>query len=72
MKEFPISTRFTAAELKQLDRTAVEAGVKCLEHGQLIDEDTAKLLADKGAEKLNNVAGGNGGGAAASRICYSL
>lgn len=29
-------------------RTAVEAGVKCLEHGQLIDEDTAKLLADKG------------------------
>jgi imidazolonepropionase-like amidohydrolase len=29
-------------------RTAVEAGVKCLEHGQLIDEDTAKLLAEKG------------------------
>jgi imidazolonepropionase-like amidohydrolase len=29
-------------------RTAVEAGVKCLEHGQLIDEDTAKFLADKG------------------------
>lgn len=29
-------------------RTAVEAGVKCLEHGQLIDEDTAKLLAQKG------------------------
>lgn len=28
-------------------RTAVEAGVRCLEHGQLIDEDTAKLLADK-------------------------
>jgi imidazolonepropionase-like amidohydrolase len=28
-------------------RTAVEAGVKCLEHGQLIDEDTAKLLAEK-------------------------
>jgi hypothetical protein len=27
MKEFPISTRFTAAELKQLDRTAVEAGM---------------------------------------------
>jgi hypothetical protein len=25
MKEFPVSTRFTAAELKQLDRTAVEA-----------------------------------------------
>lgn len=29
-------------------RTAVGAGVKCLEHGQLIDEDTAKLLAEKG------------------------
>ena len=27
MKEVPISTRFTAAELKQLDRTAVEAGM---------------------------------------------
>ena len=29
-------------------RTAVEAGVKCLEHGQLIDEDTPGLLAEKG------------------------
>ncbi|MEY3894826.1 MAG: hypothetical protein RLZZ214_345 [Verrucomicrobiota bacterium] len=29
-------------------RTAVEAGVKCLEHGQLIDEDTAKFIAEKG------------------------
>ena len=29
-------------------RTAIGAGVKCLEHGQLIDEDTAKLLAEKG------------------------
>lgn len=29
-------------------RSAVEAGVKCLEHGNLIDEDTAKLLAEKG------------------------
>jgi imidazolonepropionase-like amidohydrolase len=29
-------------------RTAVEAGVKCLEHGQLIDEDTARFLADQG------------------------
>ena len=29
-------------------RIAVEAGVKCLEHGNLIDEDTAKLLAEKG------------------------
>jgi imidazolonepropionase-like amidohydrolase len=27
---------------------AVNAGVKCIEHGQLIDEPTAKLLADKG------------------------
>ena len=27
---------------------AGEVDVKCLEHGQLIDEDTAKLLADKG------------------------
>ena len=29
-------------------RQAVAAGVKCIEHGQLIDEPTAKLLADKG------------------------
>ncbi len=29
-------------------RRAVEAGVKCIEHGQLLDEDTMKLLADKG------------------------
>lgn len=28
-------------------KVAVEAGVKCLEHGQLMDEATAKLLADK-------------------------
>jgi imidazolonepropionase-like amidohydrolase len=28
-------------------RQAVAAGVKCIEHGQLIDEPTAKLLADK-------------------------
>jgi len=27
MKEFPVSPRFTAAELKQLGRTAVEAGM---------------------------------------------
>ena len=27
---------------------AVAAGAKCIEHGQLIDEPTAKLLADKG------------------------
>jgi imidazolonepropionase-like amidohydrolase len=29
-------------------RQAVAAGVLCIEHGQLIDEPTAKLLADKG------------------------
>jgi imidazolonepropionase-like amidohydrolase len=28
-------------------RRAVEAGVKCIEHGQLLDEPTVKLLADK-------------------------
>jgi len=27
---------------------SIAAGVKCIEHGQLIDEPTAKLLADKG------------------------
>jgi len=27
---------------------AIEAGVKCIEHGQLLDEPTMKLLADKG------------------------
>ena len=29
-------------------RQAVAAGVKCIEHGHLIDEPTAKLLSDKG------------------------
>lgn len=29
-------------------KRAIEAGVKCIEHGQLIDEPTMKLLADKG------------------------
>jgi imidazolonepropionase-like amidohydrolase len=29
-------------------RRAIEAGVKCIEHGFLIDEDTAKLIADRG------------------------
>jgi imidazolonepropionase-like amidohydrolase len=29
-------------------RSAVASGVKCLEHGQLIDEDTARLLGEKG------------------------
>jgi imidazolonepropionase-like amidohydrolase len=30
-------------------RRALEAGVKCIDHGQLLDEATMKLLADKGA-----------------------
>ncbi len=29
-------------------RQAIEAGVKCVEHGQMLDEATAKLMADKG------------------------
>ncbi len=29
-------------------RRAIDAGVKCIEHGQLLDEATMKLLADKG------------------------
>jgi imidazolonepropionase-like amidohydrolase len=29
-------------------RRAIEAGVKCIEHGQLLDEATIKLMADKG------------------------
>jgi imidazolonepropionase-like amidohydrolase len=29
-------------------RQAIDAGVKCIEHGHLIDEPTAELLADKG------------------------
>lgn len=29
-------------------KRAVEAGVKCIEHGQLLDEETMKLLAEKG------------------------
>ncbi|MGY6529460.1 MAG: amidohydrolase family protein [Cyanobacterium sp.] len=28
-------------------RRAIEAGVKCIEHGQLLDEDTMKILAEK-------------------------
>jgi imidazolonepropionase-like amidohydrolase len=35
---------FTPPAIQQ----AVAAGVKCIEHGHLIDEPTAKLLADKG------------------------
>jgi imidazolonepropionase-like amidohydrolase len=29
-------------------RRAIEAGVKCIEHGQLLDEPTVKLMAQKG------------------------
>lgn len=29
-------------------RRAIEAGVKCIEHGQLLDEDTLRLMAQKG------------------------
>ncbi|KAA2285012.1 metal-dependent hydrolase family protein [Arenimonas fontis] len=29
-------------------RNAIEAGVKCIEHGQLVDEDTARLMARNG------------------------
>ena len=35
---------YTPAAIQQ----AIAAGAKCIEHGQLIDEPTAKLLADKG------------------------
>jgi imidazolonepropionase-like amidohydrolase len=29
-------------------RQAIEAGVRCIDHGQLLDESTAKLMAEKG------------------------
>jgi len=29
-------------------QTAIHAGVRCIDHGQLMDEDTAKLMAGKG------------------------
>ncbi len=29
-------------------QTAIRAGVRCIEHGQLMDEETAKIIADKG------------------------
>jgi len=29
-------------------RQAIEAGVKCIDHGQLLDDETAKLMAEKG------------------------
>ena len=36
------------AYLSSSVRKAVSAGVMCIEHGQLIDESTAKMMADKG------------------------
>ncbi|MBE9157021.1 amidohydrolase family protein [Nodosilinea sp. LEGE 06152] len=30
-------------------QSAIRAGIKCIEHGQLMDEETAKLMAEKGA-----------------------
>jgi imidazolonepropionase-like amidohydrolase len=36
--------QYTLDEMK----AAVEAGVKCIEHGQLLDEPTVKLLGEKG------------------------
>ena len=35
---------FTSAAIKR----SIEAGVKCIEHGFLMDEETAQLIADKG------------------------
>lgn len=29
-------------------QTAIRGGVRCIDHGQLIDEDTVKIMADKG------------------------
>ena len=29
-------------------RRAIKAGVKCIEHGQLVDEDTVRMMADEG------------------------
>jgi imidazolonepropionase-like amidohydrolase len=29
-------------------QTAIRGGVQCIEHGQMMDEDTAKIMADKG------------------------
>lgn len=35
---------FTSASIRQ----AIEAGVQCIEHGMLLDEDTVKMIADRG------------------------
>ncbi|MGV3606037.1 MAG: amidohydrolase family protein [Planctomycetaceae bacterium] len=39
---------FVHAYTSEAIQQAVEAGVKCIDHGQLMDEGTAKLLAEKG------------------------
>jgi len=41
---YVVAHAFTANATKR----AIDAGVKCIEHGFLIDEATAKLIADKG------------------------
>ena len=44
-----LGTYVTAhAYMPRAIRQAIAAGVKCIEHGHLIDEPTAKLMADKG------------------------
>ncbi|MFM0005651.1 amidohydrolase family protein [Paraburkholderia dipogonis] len=37
-------------------RRAVECGVKCIEHGNLIDEETARLLAERGVAVVPTIA----------------
>ena len=36
-------------------RNALEAGAECIEHGSYLDEDTAKLMADRGASLVPTV-----------------
>src|SRR5437899_10866844 len=36
-------------------RRAIEAGVRCIEHGHLIDEPTMKLIADRGTFLSSNL-----------------
>jgi imidazolonepropionase-like amidohydrolase len=37
-------------------RRAVECGVKCIEHGNLIGEETARLLAERGVAVVPTIA----------------
>lgn len=41
---YVVAHAFTSEAIRQ----AIDAGVKCIEHGFLMDEDTAKLMAEKG------------------------